>query len=159
VVASYIINNGLQLASRREGAKTALKRPANAAGPPQANEGSEGHGMARRAKDDAGERRTALAAIHLTPSEYAELKTRADALNQSVSDFARMTVLSDVKKPAPNARDPRSIKALAVEISRVGNNVNQLAHVANERRAAPQERTLQEVSERIKAALEKVMQL
>ncbi len=117
--------------------------------------------MARRTKEDAGERRTALAAIHLTPSEYAELKTRADALDKSVSDFARMTVLSDVKKPAPNARDPRSIKALAAEIARVGNNHNQIAKHANERKDLPPEldATLLAVSREIIAALEKVMQL
>ena len=136
-VASYIIRNGLMLTSRREGADN----------------------MARRTKEDAGERRTAIAAIHLTPSEYAELKIRADKLGMSRSAFARLIILSDEKAPAPNARDPATIRALAVEISRVGNNVNQLAHVANERRALPLETQLQEVSGRIIAALEKVMQL
>jgi hypothetical protein len=117
--------------------------------------------MARRTKEDAGERRTAFAAIHLTPSEYAELKARADALGESVSEFARATVLSDVKKPAPNARDPRSIKALAAEISRVGNNHNQITKHANERKALPPEldAALLAVSQRIIAALEKVMEL
>jgi hypothetical protein len=117
--------------------------------------------MARRTKEDAGERRTAIAAIHLTPTEYAELKARADALDKSVSDFARMTVLSDVKKPAPNARDPRSIKALAAEISRLGNNHNQIARHANERKTLPSELdvVLRALSQHIIAALEKVMQL
>ena len=113
--------------------------------------------MARREKADAGERLTAIATVHLTPSEYAELKIRADKLGLSRSAFARLIVLSDEKAPAPNARDPATIRALAVEISRVGNNVNQLAHVANERRAFPLEKQLKDVSSRIIAALDKVM--
>ena len=115
--------------------------------------------MARRTKEDAGERRTAIAAIHLTPSEYAELKIRADKLGMSRSAFARLIILSDEKAPAPSARDPATIRALAVEISRVGNNVNQLAHVANERRVLPLEKQLRDISSRIIAALDKVMAL
>ena len=115
--------------------------------------------MARRTKEDAGERRTAIAAIHLTPSEYAELKIRADKLGMSRSAFARLIILSDEKAPAPSARDPATLRALAVEISRVGNNINQLAHVANERRALPLEKQLMDISERIIAALDKVMAL
>ena len=65
-------------------------------------------------------------------------------------------LLSDLKAPAPSARDPQAIRALAVEITRVGNNVNQLAKIANETRALPHERQLREVATLIKATLEKV---
>jgi hypothetical protein len=58
--------------------------------------------------------------------------------------------------PAPSARDPRAIRALRVEIRRVGNNLNQLTKLAHEKRAVPQERALAEVAERIIAALDKV---
>ena len=65
-------------------------------------------------------------------------------------------LLSDLKAPAPPARDPQALRALAVEITRVGNNVNQMAKIANETRAVPQERHLREVAAEIKATLEKV---
>ncbi len=111
------------------------------------------------AKEDAGERRTSAIKVQLTPSERQELDGRAAATGRTLSDFARIVLLSDLKAPAPSARDPRAIRALAVELARVGNNVNQLAHIANERRALPRERDLKDVAERIIAALDKVMEL
>lgn len=115
--------------------------------------------MARRQKTDAGERRTAAIKVQLTPSERAELDARAAVTGRSLSDFVRIVLLSDLKAPAPSARDPQAIRALTVEITRVGTNLNQLAHIANERRALPREKELQEVSRRIVTALEKVMAL
>lgn len=115
--------------------------------------------MARRKKEDASERRTAALRLQLTPSERADLDARAAITGRSLSDFARIILLSDLKKPAPSARDPKAIRALTVELSRVGNNLNQLAHIANERRALPREKDLQDVSARIIAAIEKVMAL
>ena len=51
------------------------------------------------------------------------------------------------------------IHAVAVEISRVGNNVNQLAHIANENHALPSAKALTEAMALIKASLEKVLAL
>jgi len=65
-------------------------------------------------------------------------------------------LLSDLKAPAPSARDPQALRALAVEITRVGNNVNQMAKIANETRALPHERQLREVAALIRSTLEKV---
>jgi len=115
--------------------------------------------MARHRKDDASERRTAGLRLQLTPAERTELDARADATGRSLSDFARIVLLSDLKAPAPSARDPQAIRALAVEISRVGNNVNQIAHVANESGALPVGKALQEVSKSVITALEKVLAL
>src|SRR5271154_4808833 len=95
--------------------------------------------MARRAKQDASERRTAGLRLQLTPSERAELDARAVATGRSLSDFARIVLLSDLKAPAPSARDPAAIRALTVAITRVGNNHNQIAKHANERKALPPE--------------------
>ena len=64
-----------------------------------------------------------------------ELEFRAASVGMTLSEFARIVLLSDLKAPAPSARDPQAIRALAVEITRVGNNVNQLAKIANETRA------------------------
>ena len=115
--------------------------------------------MARLRKDDTGERRTAFVGFYVTPAEQAELVERAASVGRSLSDFARIVLLSDLKRPAPNARDPRSIKALAAEIARVGNNLNQLARIANERRAVPPERELRDVAELVKSAISKVIAL
>ena len=112
--------------------------------------------MARRSKADAGERRTSFLGVQLTPTERAILEQRAATTGLSLSEFARIVLLSDLKAPAPSARDPQAIRALAVEITRVGNNVNQLAKIANETRALPHERQLREVATLIKATLEKV---
>jgi hypothetical protein len=115
--------------------------------------------MARRKKQDEAERLTAYFGFQVTPAQKTEIEKRAKATGMSPSKFARIVLLSDLKAPAPSARDPEAIRALMVEISRVGNNVNQLAHVANERRALPLETQLKEISNRIIAALDKVMAL
>ena len=112
--------------------------------------------MARRSKEDASERRTAGLRLQLTPSERATLEQRAQTTGLTLSEFARVVLLSDLKAPAPSARDPQAIRALAVEITRVGVNVNQMAKIANETRALPHERHLREVAAEIKATLEKV---
>ena len=121
--------------------------------------GRRGRGMARRRKDDASERRTGFVGFFVTPTERAALDARAASIGSSLSEFIRIVTLSDLKKPAPNARDPQSIRALKVEISRVGTNLNQLAHIANEQRALPSQQELKEAIDQIMAALEKVMQL
>lgn len=115
--------------------------------------------MARPRKDYAGERRTAPLSLHLTPSERAELERRAASVGRKVSDFVRIVALSDLKKPAPSARDPGAIRELSVEIRRVGNNLNQLAHIANERRALPSEKALQGAIAEFLQTLEKVRAL
>ena len=115
--------------------------------------------MARLRKEYVGDRRTAALRLQLTPSERIELEFRAASVGMTLSEFCRIVLLSDLKKPAPSRRDPRALRALAVEISRVGNNLNQLAHIANQRNALPNERALDAVTERIIASLDKVMEL
>jgi hypothetical protein len=118
-----------------------------------------GAAMARLRKEYVGDRRTAGLRLQLTPSERIELEFRAASVGMTLSEFCRIVLLSDLKKPAPSRRDPRALRALAVEISRVGNNLNQLAHIANQRNALPNERALDAVTERIIASLDKVMEL
>jgi hypothetical protein len=121
----------------------------------------EGADMARRTKADAGERRTAGLRVQLTPSERVELNARAAAVGRGLSEFARLVLLSDAKKPAPSPRAPQAIRALSAEIRRLGNNYNQIAKRANERKALPPEldAVLQGMSQHIMAALEKVRAL
>jgi hypothetical protein len=88
--------------------------------------------MARRRKQDEAERLTAYFGFQVTPAQKAEIEKRAKATGMSPSNFARIVLLSDLKAPAPSVRDPETIRALMVEISRVGTNLNQLARRANE---------------------------
>eukprot|EP01037_Dinobryon_pediforme_P017873 gene17873-18103_t len=111
--------------------------------------------MARRQTNDDSEQRTAFLGVQLTPSEKAELVSRANSTGRHLSEFVRLVLLSDAAKPAPSARDPQAIRALAVEISRVGNNLNQLARLANERRAPAEAKALQDVTDQLTATLEK----
>jgi hypothetical protein len=115
--------------------------------------------MARRSKDDQGEKRTAAIKVQLTPTERMELDLRAALSGRSLSDYSRAVLLSEAARPIITARDPVAVRALAVELARIGNNLNQLTHYAHERRALPPERAVLDVANLITAALEKVMQL
>lgn len=115
--------------------------------------------MARRRKEDSSERRTAGLRLQLTPAERAELDARAATTGRNLSDYARIVLLSDLKKPAPSVRNVRALGQLVVALNRIGNNVNQLAHVANAINEIPSERALRELTAQIKAAVAKVMEL
>jgi hypothetical protein len=113
--------------------------------------------MARYRADDRGEHRTAALKVQLTPTERAELDRRAAASGLTLSEFARIVLLSDLKAPAPPARDPEAIAAVTFQLQKIGTNVNQMAKIANERRVLPLEREFREVSERIVTALDRLM--
>ena len=115
--------------------------------------------MGRRRKDDTTEKRTVALNVQLTPSERAEIDKRAARYGKTPSEFTRIVLLSDLKDPPPTPRDSAGLRAVAVEIARVGNNLNQLARVANETRSAPQQRELSAVADEIIKALNKVMAL
>jgi hypothetical protein len=115
--------------------------------------------MARIRENSTAERRTAFLGVQLTPAERAKLDARAAHYGLRLSEYARLLLLSDERQPLPSARDSAAIRALAVEITRVGTNVNQLAHIANERRELPRKAELDAVSAQIVATLEKVMEL
>lgn len=113
--------------------------------------------MARYRAGDSGERRTAFFGFQVTPEEKAELVRRAKAFGRRPSDYGRLVLLSDLKAPAPPANDPEAIAGLSFQLSKIGTNLNQLARLANERRALPREAELSAVLSEIKAALSKVL--
>jgi len=113
----------------------------------------------RREVERRAKLRTKALHVQLTEAEKAEITARAKKTGNRPSDFARIVLLSDLKAPAPPARDPEAIRALAFQLSKIGTNQNQLAHIANESRALPQEAELRRVGDLIVAALEKVMAL
>ena len=115
--------------------------------------------MARYRRGDIGERRTDFLGMTLTPSEKAELARRAKATGRSLSDFARIVLMSDLKCPAPSARDPAALRELSYQLSKVGTNLNQLAKIANERRSLPRETEFREIAARIEHILLRVTEL
>jgi hypothetical protein len=115
--------------------------------------------MARPRRENEAELRTEHVGFYVTPAERAELDRRATVTGRPRSDYCRIVLLSDLKAPAPSVVDYTAVHELVTQISRVGNNVNQVAHIANERRDLPSLKVLDEVKALIKACLEKVMAL
>ena len=111
--------------------------------------------MARRKKQDEAERLTAYFGFQVTPAQKTEIEKRAKATGMSPSKFARIVLLSDLKAPAPTARDPAALRALTVAINRVGSNHDQLLKLANQARSLPFERHRKAASEALAAAFEK----
>jgi Bacterial mobilisation protein (MobC) len=109
--------------------------------------------MARRSKEDAGERYTDGLRLQLTPSERAVLEQRAQTAGLTLSAFARFVLLSDLKAPAPAAYDPQAVRNATAEVSRVGNNVNQMAKHAHQTGALPEARELRAIGTDVKAAM------
>jgi len=66
--------------------------------------------------------------IRLTDSEHQLAKELAGLAGLSVADWFRACAFSK-KRPAPKAKLIN--KDLFIELSRIGNNINQLAHRAN----------------------------
>ena len=94
--------------------------------------------MSRYARTDKTERRTKFLGIQLTPSERNELDAAAARLGARPSTYARellfrrsaAVVASTRRNPEAAALLPL-LTGLGEQVSRVGNNFNQLAHRAN----------------------------
>jgi hypothetical protein len=116
--------------------------------------------MARYAKSDASERRTASLCLQLTPSERAKLENGAAEAGTPLSEYVRELCFrrsGDAPVVAGTKRNPEA-RALAYELNAIGNNLNQLAMVANSTKAAPQLYELQITTGFIKTALARVLE-
>ncbi len=117
--------------------------------------------MARHRKTYTGERRTVHLGVQLTPSERAELELAATEAGASLSQYVRELCLRRAAEAATvgGARRNPEAKRLMHELSAIGNNLNQLARVANTKHQAPQEVELRATIEVLKAAMARVLSL
>lgn len=82
---------------------------------------------ARRAPRVRKERRTAKKLVSYTPEEFAQVLERAAACGLPLARYIRETSLGAV----PRARRGRAENQAIRELTRIGNTLNQLGHVAN----------------------------
>ena len=111
--------------------------------------------MARHRRGYSGEHVSALLSVKLTPSQRAALDARAAASGLPVSMLAR-TLLTGGRLPKAGA-DPATLRALMAEINRLGNNINQMARIANQTGRIRSERALEAVTAEIIETLRKVV--
>ena len=94
-----------------------------------------GDGSIRRRKSADGNPRTHNFKMRLSLGERAAIAMRASACGLSMTDYVlRRSVYDD--QPILVA-DTRALEALAVELARQGNNLNQAAHALNAALASP----------------------
>jgi hypothetical protein len=117
--------------------------------------------MARYVKSDTSERRTASLRLQLTPSERAELETGAAEAGTQLSQYVRELCLRRSGSGPVVARAKRNPEARALmhELTAIGNNLNQLARVANSVKAMPQLHELRLTTGFLKTALARVIEL
>lgn len=117
--------------------------------------------MARYAKSDKSERRTAALRLQLTPTERAELEAAATAAGTHLSQYVRELCLRRAGAGTVVAQTKRNpdARALARELTAIGNNLNQLARVANSTKAMPAMHELRIATGFLKTALTRVIAL
>ena len=85
-----------------------------------------------RPQKAAGDKRTLhMPPVRMTAAELALLEEQASATGLSVSEYARQRLLTGQVKTAR----PKESASILVELSRVGNNLNQIARQLNRGRA------------------------
>jgi hypothetical protein len=117
--------------------------------------------MARYAKSDASERRTASLRLQLTPSERAKLENGAAEAGTPLSEYVRELCFrrsGDTPVVAGTKRNPDA-RALARALTAIGNNLNQLARIANITKSLPALHELRLTTGSIKTALARVIEL
>jgi hypothetical protein len=117
--------------------------------------------MARYRKSDVGERRTASLRLQLTPSERAELEEGAAAAGTHLSQYVRELCLrrAAAAPVVAGTKRNREARGLAYQLNVIGNNLNQLARVANTVKAAPQLYELRLTTGLLKTAIARVLEL
>ncbi len=118
--------------------------------------------MGRYEPPYSGEHRTSALHVQLTPGERAELEAAAARAGvASLSAFARFLFfrrLGEAGSVAPTRRNPDASR-LAGELKAIGNNLNQLTHLAHRTSAVASEDDLRATICLLKAAFARVIAL
>jgi hypothetical protein len=118
--------------------------------------------MARYEQSYNGERRTLALHVQLTPGERAEIETAAGRAGvASLSAYARLLLfhrLAEFELFVSPQRNP-DVRKLIFELSAIGNNLNQLARIANATKAIGTAAELAATTELLKAAIARVLGL
>lgn len=65
--------------------------------------------------------------LRVSEEQYLHLKKNADAAGMKMEPYVRDLIMEKEIKPYP----PEAYKDLLRELSAIGNNINQIAHIAN----------------------------
>lgn len=118
--------------------------------------------MARYDQSYVGERRTASVHVQLTPDERSELEAAAaETGSASLSAYIRTLCLrcrADAARVAGTRRNPDA-QRLMYELNAIGNNLNQLTHLAHRTGDIAAEGELRAVASLLKAAIARVIAL
>ncbi len=93
--------------------------------------------------------RTQRVTVRFTPEEIRVTSERAHECGRPVSTYMREVSLGSV----PRARPHRIEKAAVYELGRIGNNLNQLAHIANTTGRLDDARRLEVVTQEVLKAI------
>jgi hypothetical protein len=118
--------------------------------------------MGRYASSYFGDRRTSALHVQLTPGERAELEAAAASAGVgSLSAFARCLFFRRPGEAHPVAatRGNPDANRLAGELKAIGNNLNQLTHLAHRTGAVAAEDDLRATTTLLKAALARAITL
>ena len=70
--------------------------------------------------------------LRLTKEEKENIKEKADLSNMTISEFIRQSVLTaSVKINIINRKDNKQLQELIYQLSKIGTNINQIAHQMN----------------------------
>jgi Bacterial mobilisation protein (MobC) len=92
--------------------------------------------------------------FQMTPTDFAHLQTRLFGL--PLAEYCRRSVLDAATVPTI---DREAVRVLNEQLRRIGNNLNQVAHHANETGDAVDHDRLADVTDALKAALARVAAL
>ncbi len=65
--------------------------------------------------------------LRLSEKQYRHLRKNADAAGMKMEPYMRNLIMGHEVKPHP----PEAYRGLLRELSAIGNNINQIAHIAN----------------------------
>lgn len=111
--------------------------------------------MARHRRGYTGERYTELVGVKLTPTQRAELGRRAEAAGLPLSDFVRRALTS--ARLRSTGIDPATARQLTAQLAHLGNNLNQMAKIANQTGRIRSEESLATLTAEIIATMRKVV--